>query len=86
MTYSLKFFLVVLCVAFADICWTYYMIKVEERKALAAGLWSCAIMGFGAFSVMSYAEDKSMVIAAVIGAFLGTAGTVYYKKRKENKL
>ena len=33
----------------------------------------------------NYVEDKSLVPAAVLGAFLGTAGTVWYKKKKENK-
>ena len=66
----------------ADICWTYYFIKVEERKAIAAGIWSSLITISGSFITTSYVEDKSLIVAAVIGAFIGTAGTVYFKKKK----
>ena len=66
----------------ADICWTYYFIKVEERKALAAGIWSSLITISGSFITTSYVHDRSLVLAAVIGAFIGTAGTVYFKKKK----
>ena len=66
----------------ADICWTYYFIKVEERKAIAAGIWSSLITISGSFITTSYVEDKSLIVAAVIGVFIGTAGTVYFKKKK----
>ena len=69
----------------ADICWTYYFIKIEERKSLAAGIWAALIYIFGAFTVTSYIEDKRLIIAAIIGSFLGTWATVEYKKRKEKK-
>ena len=69
----------------ADVCWTYYFIKVEERKPLAAGLWSAAIIVASSFITTSYVQDKSLILAAVLGAFIGTAGTVYYKKKKESK-
>lgn len=83
MEYWIKFFSVILAVTLADICWVYYFIKIEERKILASGLWSAVIVLLGAFSVTQYADDKSFIIAAVIGAFIGTAGTVWYKKHKE---
>jgi hypothetical protein len=69
----------------ADVCWTFYFIKVEERKVIASGIWSSLIIIASAFITTSYVEDRSLVPAAVLGAFIGTAGTVYYKKKKENK-
>ncbi len=69
----------------ADVCWTFYFIKVEERKVIASGIWSSLIIIASAFITTSYVEDRSLVPAAVIGAFIGTAGTVWYKKKKENK-
>ncbi len=69
----------------ADVCWTFYFIKVEERKVIASGVWSSLIIIASAFITTSYVEDRSLVPAAVIGAFIGTAGTVWYKKKKENK-
>jgi len=83
--YIVKFILVMLAMVVADVCWTYYFLKVEERKPIAAGVWSSLIIVASAFITTSYVEDKSLVPAAVLGAFLGTAGTVYYKKKKENK-
>jgi hypothetical protein len=83
MSYILKFILVALAMIVADICWTLYFIKVEERKAIASGIWSALILVSGAFITTSYVADKSLIPAAVLGAFIGTAGTVYYKKKNE---
>lgn len=69
----------------ADICWTYYFIKVEERKSLSAGIWSAMIIIFGMFSVLNYVEDRTLTVAAIIGAFVGTYIAVELKKRKEDK-
>lgn len=85
MPYILQFILVLVAMAIADVCWTYYFIKIDERKSLAAGLWGSAIYMCGAFGVLSYTEDKSLIIAAVLGSFIGTYATVEYKKKKENK-
>ena len=83
MEYIIKFILVVLAMIVADVCWTYYFIKVEERKAIAAGIWSALIIVASSFITTSYVEDRSLVPAAVIGAFIGTAGTVWFKNRKK---
>ena len=83
MAFEIKFILVALAMVVADICWTMYFIEIDKRKVLASGLWSAIIIVASAFITTSYVEDKSMVPAAAIGAFIGTAGTVYYKKKKE---
>jgi predicted ABC-type exoprotein transport system permease subunit len=67
----------------ADICWVYYFIKIDERKSLAAGLWGSAIYICGAFTVTSYITNKTFVLAAILGSFLGTYVTIEYKKIKE---
>jgi O-antigen/teichoic acid export membrane protein len=85
MSYPIQFILVMFAMVIADVCWTYYFIKVEERKAVASGIWSSLIILASAFITTSYVEDKSLVPAAVIGAFIGTASTVWYKRKKENK-
>ena len=81
--FVIKFLLVMSAMIIADICWTVYFIKVEERRAVASGVWSALIIIASAFTTTSYVEDKSLIPAAVIGAFIGTAGTVWYKKRTE---
>lgn len=85
MTYCVKFICVLIAMAIADVCWTYYFIKIDERKSIPAGLWGSAVYLCGAFGVISYTEDRSLIIAAVIGSFLGTWLTVEYKKTKEDK-
>jgi hypothetical protein len=80
-----KFFLVMFSMIAADVCWTYYFIKVEERKPLAAGLWGSVIVLFSAFITTNYVDDKSYVFAAFLGALIGTTGTVWFKRRQETK-
>ncbi len=86
MTYILNFIGVTIAMFLADVCWAYYFIKIDERRSVDAGVWAVLIYMFGAFTVTSYMEDKSLIIAAMIGSFLGTYCTVEYKKRKEKKL
>ena len=81
-SYVLTFIGVMLAMIVADICWTYYFIKVEERKPLAAGMWSALIIIASAFTTTSYVQDRSLILAAIVGAFIGTAGTVYFKYKK----
>ena len=84
MAFAIKFILVMLAMIVADVCWAMYFIEIDKRRVWAAGVWSAIIIIASAFITTSYVEDKSMVPAAALGAFIGTAGTVYYKKRKEN--
>ena len=83
MPFILKFILVALAMIVADVCWTFYFIKVEERKVVASGIWSSLIIVSSAFITTSYVEDKSLIPAAVLGAFIGTAGTGWDKKKTE---
>jgi hypothetical protein len=85
LTFAVKFVLVMLSMILADIAWTYYFIKVEERKSMSAGIWGSLILCFGAFTTINYIHDTRLFIAAVLGSFLGTFGAVEFKKRKENK-
>ena len=83
MSYIIKFILVFFAMGLADVCWTYYFIKIDERKSVAAGIWGSAIYLCGAFGVLSYTEDRTLIIPAVLGSFVGTYLTVEYKKKKE---
>jgi uncharacterized membrane protein YiaA len=50
-----------------------------------SGMYGSLIYLFGAFAVTQYTEDKSFIIAAVIGAFFGTYVTVEWKRKKDKK-
>lgn len=82
--YILKFMTVMLSMALADVCWTLYFMKVAEKKAVQAAFWGSIIILFGAISTTSYVDDHSLVIAAVVGAFLGTYATIKFKANKES--
>nr|WP_258192011.1 hypothetical protein [Nitrosomonas nitrosa] len=58
-------------------------IDVEERKAHPAAFWSAMIILVTAFTVTNYVENKIYIVAAFIGAYLGTFGTVRWKQKKE---
>jgi peptidoglycan biosynthesis protein MviN/MurJ (putative lipid II flippase) len=83
MAFAIKFILVMLAMVVADVCWAMYFIEIDKRRVWAAGAWSAVIIVASAFITTSYVHDKSMVPAAALGAFIGTAATVYYKKKKE---
>ena len=85
MSYIVKFILVMFSMILADICWTMYFIEVDKRRPVPSGIWGSAIMVFGAFTTVHYVGDNRLLIAAIIGSFIGTAGTVYYKNKKEKK-
>jgi uncharacterized protein YqgC (DUF456 family) len=85
MNYWLHFALVFITMTIADVCWALYFIKINELKSISAGIWGSAIYICGAFGILSYTEDRTLIIPAIIGAFLGTYLTVEYKKRKQNK-
>jgi hypothetical protein len=85
LSFAVKFILVMISMILADIAWTYYFIKVEERKSIGAGIWGSLILCFGAFTTINYIHDTRLFIAAVLGSFLGTYGAVEFKKRKEKK-
>ena len=69
---------------FADVCWTLYFMKVADKKAFQAAMWGSIIILFGAISTTSYVSDHTLIIPAVLGAFLGTYLTIKYKNNKEN--
>lgn len=85
MIFAIKFITVMFAMILADICWAMYFIEVDKRRPIPAGLWGSTIILFGAFTTVHYVEDHRLLIAAILGAFIGTAGTVFWKKRKEEQ-
>jgi hypothetical protein len=89
--YLIKFIGVAISVALADVCWVKYFHGVEDGNPLKAGLWAVGLIVLGALSIEGYVSDSSLIIAAGIGAFIGTYITVAHKnhvkinKEKKNK-
>jgi hypothetical protein len=85
MAFIIKFILVTVAMFLTDVCWTMYFVEVEKRKSLTAGIWGSAILLFGSIVTINYVDDHRLLVAAIIGSFLGIVATIEYKKRKENK-
>jgi hypothetical protein len=79
MPYALKFLMVMVSVGLADVCYVYYFLSVTARRPFRAGLWSMAVLGLFANSTISYVGDNTLLIAALLGGFLGT----YYSVRND---
>jgi len=85
MAFVIKFILVAAAMFLADVCWTMYFLEIERRRSVPAGLWGSAILLFGSAVTINYVDDHRLLIAAIIGSFLGVVATIEYKKRKDNK-
>lgn len=79
----LTYLSVVIAVALADVCWTMFFIETTNKNATKASVWSSLIMLCSAFAVTSYVHDPILITAAMIGAFIGTFGTIQFKKWRE---
>lgn len=84
MTFAIQFFLVMVALIVVDLCWTMYFVETEKRNAVKAGLWSALIMLSGSYATVSFVEDKRLIIAAFIGAFIGTYSTIKWVKRRKD--
>ena len=67
--------------ALTDFIWAKYMTTAADGKALAASLWSAAIIGVGSFVVTAYVQDHRLIMPAMIGAFVGTYFSLRFEKR-----
>lgn len=80
-TYWLKFALVAGLMALVDMCWAKYTLAMQDKHPMRSGLWSVGILLCGAFVTVNYVGDKSLILAAALGAFIGTYYTVRHSKK-----
>jgi hypothetical protein len=81
MNFYLKWFSVLIAVALADVCWTLYFIESIKKNAIKAGFWSASIIALGGYTIVEYTENRYLLTAAIIGAFIGTSLTVKFNKK-----
>lgn len=72
MSFTAQFALVFVSLVAVDVCWTLYIAEVNARNAVKAATWSALIMLCGAFATISFVHDKRLLIAAILGAWVGT--------------
>lgn len=84
MEYSIvKFLLIILIMAFANICAALYFSTVDKKKSGAAAFWSAMLVLINAFTIINYVENSIYIAAAFIGTYLGTFGTIKWQNKKE---
>lgn len=81
--FLLKFLMVMVAVAFADMCWAKYMMYAAEKNAFKAAMWGTLIMVGGMVSMISYIDDRRLIAAALIGGFCGTYFTIKWTPDKD---
>jgi hypothetical protein len=58
--------------AITDAIWARYVSAIASSSKLEAAIWGVLVIVLGAYVVISYVADKRMLVAAAIGAFIGT--------------
>lgn len=76
----LKFLITMIVMAFGEMFCTLYIISTEERHPFKAALYCSLIVTISTLLTINYFEDKLMIIATIIGAFIGSFLTTKYKK------
>jgi hypothetical protein len=55
---------------------------VQASQIFASGVWAVALFIPGALVTLSYVKDPWLLIPACLGAFTGTALTVWWEKKR----
>ena len=58
--------------AVGDFVWAKYISSIATIQPIVAANWSVLVVFLGAYVVVSYVEDRRMIIPAAIGAWIGT--------------
>lgn len=80
----IKFVLVLVSVALADVAWAKYVLHTAQHKPLSASIFAVFITVIGGFNAIQYVESGGWsLIPAGIGAFIGTYIPILLEKRKK---
>lgn len=78
--------LIVFVVAIAvDVVWGFYIRRTNEGKAIAAANFAVLLMGLGAINVISYTQNKWMLIPIIVGNWIGTYAVVKWDHKKNGQ-
>lgn len=64
-----------------DIFWARYTTATADRRAVAAGIWSMAIVLGGTLSLQFWLANHWVLLDSAAGAFVGTYGAVRWGKK-----
>jgi hypothetical protein len=72
MSFLTRWFSVAGAVGLSDWVWTRYISSVSSHSSIGAANWSVVVIVLGAYVVVSYVNDKRLIAAAALGAWIGT--------------
>jgi hypothetical protein len=64
-----------------DFVWARYVAAVAQAGPLRAGLWAVPVYVLGILVTIQVIDDPWLIPWAALGAFVGTAGSVYLDRR-----
>jgi predicted MFS family arabinose efflux permease len=79
----IMFCLIIIAMAFANMCGTLYFSSLEKKKANTAAFWSAMLILANAFTITNYVENNAYIAAAFIGTYLGTFATLKWKQKND---
>ena len=76
-------FLVFIATIVVDWLWALYIIYTSKKQALKAAIFATLLTCLGSFITLSYIHDRRAIIAAALGAFIGTFLSIKFNKHRE---
>jgi len=70
--------------ATAEFLWVLWMRRTAQGKALSSAIFGAILWLMGAGVILSYVENKWMLIPAVLGSFISGYFTVKFDVKKHN--
>jgi uncharacterized membrane protein (UPF0136 family) len=77
----LKFTIVLCMVTTVNFLWAAYIRHTSQNNAWRAALYAAATTLFSGTITITYVKDHSMIVPAILGAFIGTFFCLKFKKR-----
>lgn len=71
-SFYVRAFFVTNAVILSDFVWTRYIGSIASRDAVWSANWAVLVILLGAYTVISYVGDARLVLAAAVGAWIGT--------------
>ena len=75
--------LVFIATVILDWIWAMYIIHTSKKNAFRASILSTLIVCIGSFVTLAYIHDWRAIIAAALGAFIGTFLSIKLSKHRE---
>jgi hypothetical protein len=66
-----------------DIFWALYIRRSGSGHAAVAAHMAVLLVAFGAINVISYTENRWMLVPIILGSWLGTYGVIKWDHRND---